>query len=171
MNVNPLRLTSGQALPLRTSNCQALPTEHSTITATPKKTWKPKKPWGNPTNPWIYPQAQDLKSHHSLSWKAPLLPQEMLYKPVFCSFCAVCHLSRGSHPSGVFPPNKFLVWHLLCCVTLWFSLVPNFQDTFPLQSCNTCSGEASSPPAVLEKPFPSALSHSLCQSLALQSLH
>ena len=79
-----------------------------------------------------------LKSHQSPVWKS-LESLSPIESPSPAQLPAASCQSRVSHPHAFFP-KKSLVWGLLYGVTVWYSLVPCCQNTFP-SDCNICIRE------------------------------
>lgn len=105
-----------------------------------------KNPWAHPKLRTWNPTSSHPGNFHPRKCHHPKKPH---VNPGFCSF--------SESPTGLFPYNKFLLWGLLCSMTLWYSLAPGYQGTSwsravtlalgkpspqPEQSCNTPVGEA-----------------------------
>lgn len=129
------------------------------------------------------------KSHLGILHMESSAPMKHYINPDFCS-ALYCFLlppaSRSRHPLLFSLQIKLLVEEVCYVVWLWYSLLPNYKNTFPFrastlalgkpspweQSCNTCTGNPS--PSKLEhfqfrKSFPSELSQCHLGSLSPKS--
>lgn len=115
---------------------------------------KPTNPWARkPTSPWTWLKISPIPTLE-ISLQRNFSPMSSYISLSPAQFPAASQVESAT--SCVFP-NKYLLWGLLYCVTSWYFLTPNCQDTFPFWAVTLA----------LVKPFPQSCNVSIMKSSPL----